>query len=204
MELATVETKSENKISNLVEKAKDAEKSTVGIMEPQPPKRGRGRPPGAANKKSMSGPGAENRMHDGHVIGSSSASGPDAIPTRKIVEPFVKLISKGAGAYAGDKRAEMNHQELEDMAQALGMVCDKWMPVLSKDFGPEVLLATTFSAYGVRVYALKKVLEEERKALRNIPTPDPSKPLAESLNFPTGAPEMMNQGSPYMAQNLNL
>ena len=110
-------------------------------------------------------------------------------------------MSKAAGAYVGDKRAEMSIQELEDMSQALALVADKWMPVLSKDYGPEMLLATTLTSYGIRVVTLKKILEEEKKALQAF-KPEAGKKASESLQFPTEV--KMMDAAPYVAQNLSL
>lgn len=192
MEIQAPNMGSENqKISELADKAKVAESQSVNLMEPgSKVKRGRGRPP-----KSES-PVQPAKARDTHHPTSS-----DQIPTRKIVEPFARLMSKAAGAYVGDKRAEMSIQELEDMSQALALVADKWMPVLSKDYGPEMLLATTLTSYGIRVVTLKKILEEEKKALQAF-KPEAGKKASESLQFPTEV--KMMDAAPYVAQNLSL
>lgn len=191
MEIQAPNLGSENqKISELAEKAKVAENQSVNLMEPgSKVKRGRGRPPKSEGLSAS--PQSKTQQ----------VSMPDQIPTRKIVEPFAKLMSKAAGAYVGDKRAEMSIQELEDMSQALALVADKWMPVLSKDYGPEMLLATTLTSYGIRVVTLKKILEEEKKAHQAF-KPEAGKKASESLQFPTDV--KMMDAAPYVAQNLSL
>lgn len=177
-------------ISKLVEKAREAETQTVNLMEPGSKiKRGRGRPPKTdTTPKDLSPKNPPKQA-------------PDQIQTREIVLPLVKLTSKAAGAYVGDKRAEMNHEELEAAARALGLVADKWMPLMGQQYGPEVLLLTTLGAYGMRVVALKAVLEEEKKAINTF-KPDLSKKPSDSLAFPTEPKPMASE--PYLAQNLSL
>lgn len=180
------------KISELVEKAKLAENESVNLMEPGSKiKRGRGRPPKAQADSTQK---PEQKP-------LTSQPRADQIPTRKIVEPFARLMSKAAGAYVGDKRAEMSVQELDDLSQALAMVADKWMPVLSKDYGPEMLLATTITSYGIRVVTLKKILDEERKAVQAF-KPEPGKKPSDTLAFPQEPKTMASE--PYLAQNLSL
>lgn len=192
------EADSKLKIEELSMKAKEIEKNSVNVMEPGQKAR-RGRPPGSTKKsmgaKPQSSMGPENPMRD------TVAAPAHEIPTRRIVEPFVTLISKAGGAYAGDKRAEMSPKELNDVADALGLVVDKWMPVLGKDYGAEVLLATTITAYGLRVVAIKKTLEAESRAMQENPV-DTSRPLTSQLSIPV-EPQPMPAGQ-YVAQNLSL
>lgn len=191
METQAFNLESENpKISELVEKSRVAENQSVNLMEPGSKlKRGRGRPPKSESQAQEPKPSPQPQLKS------------QEIPTRKIVEPFARLMSKAAGAYVGDKRAEMSTQELEDLSQALALVADKWMPVLSKDYGPEMLLATTITSYGIRVVTLKKILEEERKAQAMF-KPEPGKKASDSLAFPTEPKPMPSE--PYLAQNLSL
>ncbi len=95
---------------------------------------------------------------------------------------MVMMISKAAGSYCGDKRAEMTAQESDDMSKCFGLVLDKWMPTVAKDFGPELLLFMTVSTYSARVVALKKVLDEDRKRVQSFEKElDPEKPMASQL-----------------------
>jgi len=181
------------KISELVEKAKLAESDSTNLMEPGSKiKRGRGRPPKSESKDKPTEP------KQPHLQAVPKA---DQIATREIVLPLVKLTSKAAGAYVGDKRGEMTSEELEAAARALSLVADKWMPLLGSQYGPEVLLATTLGAYGMRVVALKKVLDEEKKAIQAF-KPEPGKKASDTLAFPQEPKAMASE--PYLAQNLSL
>lgn len=185
-------------LSDLAEKAKLVEKDSPGLMNPgekAAPKK-RGRPLGSTKTQTQSATVPTS-------VGSSDQPIQNQIATREIVLPFVKLTSKACGAYVGDKRAEMNHEELEAVARALGLVADKWMPVLGKDYGPEVLLATTLGAYGMRVVAMKKILDAEKEAMKTAPAmpKDENAPLAKSLSFPS---ELKSMDGPYTAQNLSI
>jgi len=173
------------KLKEIAEKAKESEKQVGGgIMTPgSKQKRGPGRPPKAkpTDSKPVDKPadaGAEVRPQ---------AQG---ISSKRIAEPVVKLASKAAGAYVGDTRAEMTSKELDDVAESLGLVLEKWMPLLSSNYGPEVLLVTTLGAYGVRVMALKRAVEESKKVDRE--NLDFSKPISEQIgiksDLPTQAP----------------
>lgn len=190
MEIEAVPVVGENsKISELAEKAKIAESQNVNLMEPGQKAKKRGRPPKSETEKKQT-----------PQVSSAAPSVNHSIPTKKIVEPFALLMSKAAGAYVGDKRAEMSVKELEDVSQALALVADKWMPTISKDYGPEMLLITTITSYGVRVVTLKKILEEERKAQLAF-KPEAGKKPSESLAFPTDL-KPADQG--YISQNLGL
>lgn len=186
-------------LSNLAEKAKMVEKDSPGLMNPgekSAPKK-RGRPPGSTKTQNQTASVPTS-------VGTSPQIPQGAeIPTRDIVLPFVKLTSKACGAYVGDKRAEMNVEELEAVARALGLVADKWMPVLGKDYGPELLLATTLGTYGMRVVAMKKILDMEKEAMKTAPPmpKDSNEPLAKSLAFPS---ELKPMEGPYTAQNLSV
>ena len=199
MEIPQLDVAPQN-LSHLAEKAKMVEKESPGLMNPgekSAPKK-RGRPPGSTKTQTPQATGPTS-------VGSSLQPPPQAhdIPTRDIVLPFVKLTSKACGAYVGDKRAEMNPEELESVARALGLVADKWMPVLGKDYGPELLLATTLGSYGMRVVAMKKILDMEKEALKTAPPmpKDSNEPLAKSLAFPS---ELKSMDGPYTAQNLSI
>lgn len=192
------------KIAELSQKAKIAEASSVNLMEPgQKPKRGR--PPGSKTKNT-NGPiatsptqavGAQNVNH------SDSTS--QSISSARIAEPFVKLVSKAGAGYVGDKRAEMTAQELNDVAESLGMVMDKWMPLISKDFGAEFLLVSSFTAYGVRIMAMKKVLDDEKKQRqefeKQVIKDDPDKPIASQLAI---NPDLKPQNGFYMSPTIGI
>lgn len=166
------------KLSELAEKAKATEATQVNMMEPG--QKRRGRPPGSTKKTDTASAAPTATTHH-------SPQGPSSVnvSSAQIAKPLVLMISKGAGAYVGDKRAEMSVQEMSDVADCFGHVLDKWMPTVAKDFGPELLLAMTLSTYTARVIALKKVLEEDKKKLKEfekqIDESKGSQPLASQL-----------------------
>lgn len=189
------------KIAELGMKAAVAEKTAVNLMDPGQKKK-RGRPPGTAKKNDQTG-GTTTSTSAG-VVGASESGGTNAahISSARIAEPLVKMISKAGGAYVGDKRAEMTASELNDVAESLGLVMDKWMPVISKDFGAEFLLVSAFTAYGIRIAAMKKVLDEDRKRVQDFAKPiDPDKPMASQLAI---HPELQPQGHDYRSPTIGL
>lgn len=177
------------KIAELAEKAKIAEKESVSLMEPGA-KRTRGRPKGSV-KSPQNMPKTDSPITNQAQPSGVSGSPAGQIASSRLAEPFVRLLSKGGAAYAGDSRAEMSPQELHDVADALGLVLDKWMPLLSKDYGAEVLLVTAISSYGIRVVAIKKSIDAEKKAREEFQKQagkpvDLKKPISDQLFIPTG------------------
>ena len=165
------------KIAELSQKAKIAEQSSVNLMEPgQKPRRGR--PPGSSKKASTDKASPIQPSQDT----TPSVSQAPQIQSSEIARPMVMMLSRAAGSYCGDSRAEMTKQESEDMSKCFGLVLDKWMPTVAKDYGPELLLFMTVSTYSARVIALKKVLDEDRKTVQKFEkTIDPEKPMASQL-----------------------
>lgn len=85
------------------------------------------------------------------------------IPSQVICYPLVKIVSVTGVAVAKDSRAAITPAEAEDMAKAMGMVMDKWMPDAMAKWGPEVMLGLSLGQYSLRVYALAKA-NQDRKA----------------------------------------
>lgn len=76
------------------------------------------------------------------------------IPSQVICYPIVKVISVAGVAIAKDQRAAITSSEADDLARAMGMVMDKWMPDAMAKWGPEVMLGLSLGQYGLRIYAL--------------------------------------------------
>ena len=172
-----MELETPQKLEELSQKAKIAEQSSVNLMEPgQKPRRGR--PPGSLKKASTDKASPIQPSQDT----TPSVSQAHQIQSSEIARPMVMMLSRAAGSYCGDSRAEMTKQESEDMSKCFGLVLDKWMPTAAKDYGPELLLFMTVSTYSARVIALKKVLDEDRKTVQKFEkTIDPEKPMASQL-----------------------
>lgn len=145
-----------SKTDEIIKNAKiSAEAGGAGFMDPQPKvsKGKRGRPPGSKSEKRSS-------LKDGPVKEPGAAPGPEktafSIPSSVLCIPLVKGVSVAAVAYTRDSRSAMLADEAEAMANAMGMVMDKWMPDMVAKWGPELALGICASQYGLRLYALKK------------------------------------------------
>lgn len=144
---------------SIIEKAKVSEQnSSSSFMEPEikETKKKVGRP-----KKSDKG-----SLDNENPKKSESKENPAFnIPTKIICYPLVKGVSVVGYNYVKHPQAALTSQEIDDMAQALAMVIDKYAPEALNKYGPEIMLATSLGTYGLRLYALKKVLlEKEAKA----------------------------------------
>lgn len=144
---------------SIIEKAKVSEQnSSSSFMEPEikETKKKVGRP-----KKTDKG-----SLDNESPKKSESKENPAFnIPTKIICYPLVKGVSVVGYNYVKHPQAALTSQEIDDMAQALAMVIDKYAPEALNKYGPEIMLATSLGTYGLRLYALKKVLlEKEAKA----------------------------------------
>lgn len=152
----------ENKadLSELSEKAKTMEPTS--LMDTPKPKKSRGRPP--KEKIEAQIPKEEPK----------TAPQPQ-IPTSLILRTPLDIASKTvAAAYVGDMRAAMTSDELNACSEALGMLIDKYFPNVLEKYGPEVMCIMVFGQYGIRLYALKRAIEEEKKSKINIPNTENS------------------------------
>lgn len=149
----------ENKSASesIIEKAKISEQnSSSSFMEPEikETKKKPGRPKKAESIKKDSTEKSESKQDPAFNI-----------PTKIICYPLVKGISVVGYNYVKHPQAALTSQEIDDMAQALAMVIDKYAPEALNKYGPEIMLATSLGTYGLRLYALKKaLLEKEAKA----------------------------------------
>lgn len=141
---------------SIIEKAKVSEQnSSSSFMEPEikETKKKVGRPKKSDSIKKEN-PSAEQKQDPAFNI-----------PTKIICYPLVKGVSVVGYNYVKHPQAALTSQEIDDMAQALAMVIDKYAPEALNKYGPEIMLATSLGTYGLRLYALKKVLlEKEAKA----------------------------------------
>ena len=144
---------------SIIEKAKVSEQnSSSSFMEPEikETKKKVGRP-----KKSDKG-SLDNESSKKSEQKENPAFN---IPTKIICYPLVKGVSVVGYNYVKHPQAALTSQEIDDMAQALAMVIDKYAPEALNKYGPEIMLATSLGTYGLRLYALKKaLLEKEAKS----------------------------------------
>lgn len=150
------------KLSTLADQAKN-----VGSSEPIPgakaQKKGPGRPKLTDAEKAEAQKAKAQKAQKAES--SSPQSNPlSSIPTSTIIKPFVNVISALGEEYAKHPKARMTEEELEAGAQSLGLVIDKWMPDAMNKWGPEIMCVLVFGQWGMRVVAIKKVVEADLKA----------------------------------------
>ena len=85
------------------------------------------------------------------------------IETKALCYPLVKGVSVMGVSYTGDARAALTAQEADHMAEAMGLIFDKYMPSMMQDYGAEAALIMSFGQYGLRLYAIKKLQQEAQK-----------------------------------------
>lgn len=143
---------------SIIEKAKISEQnSSSSFMEPEikETKKKVGRPKKSESFKKENADKDESKKENPAFN----------IPTKIICYPLVKGVSVVGYNYVKHPQAALTSQEIDDMAQALAMVIDKYAPEALNKYGPEIMLATSLGTYGLRLYALKKaLLEREAKS----------------------------------------
>lgn len=164
------------KIGKIAGEAKSIE-SENAFMEPgqklkTPGKRGRPTKEEAAKRASEQKAKASQKSA-GPQSGPAPQVPPEIaalsqLPSKELAKPLVRGVSALAVSYVGDPRAQMNPDELEAIAMSLGAVMDKYMPGLMSQYGPEMVLALNLGMYGVRVVAMKKVLEHDRRVAEEV------------------------------------
>lgn len=157
----------------IIENAKRSESiMTDGPMIPkgkEAPKK-RGRPAKSPDEKQSKKPSPEKEP------GPEQTRPKFDIPSQVICYPLVKIVSVTGVAIAKDQRAAITSAEAEDMAKAMGMVMDKWMPDAMAKWGPEVMLSLSLGQYSLRVYALARSNQERQQraqAPQDIRPPEP-------------------------------
>lgn len=156
------------KLSSLAQDAAHVEGAS-GFMKPGEKQKGKnkgGRPPLSAEEKAR----REQERHFKKQGAQDQGPGPQTsqnqsfnIPSSMIAKPFCQGISGLAVAWADDPRASATPDEIEAMAQAMGMLLDKYMPTLASQYGAEMAFVLIFGQYGLRVMALKKLTKIEKE-----------------------------------------
>ena len=141
--------------ASIIDKAKISEsEGQSAFMNPEPKraKKGPGRP---KNSEKTSEPKKdENKKQE--------SKGP-MIETKALCYPLVKGISVMGVSYTGDARAALTSQEADQMAEAMGLIFDKYLPNVMSDWGAEAAIVMAFGQYGLRLYAIKKLQQESQK-----------------------------------------
>lgn len=171
METKSADAPNTAKLETLAQSAK--ENSTgAGFMDPtqnHQPKKKVGRPSNAEKAEKAktqkaravgSGPNPQNPQ--GNPQAPPEIQALSQIPSKEIAKPLVSLVSAGAVAWVQHPKAAMSPEELEGGAQALGLLLDKYMPTMVTKYGIEIMCVMVFGQYGLRVFALKKVMDLEK------------------------------------------
>lgn len=130
-------------------------------------KRGRGRPPGS-RKRDQATTGKTDKTSGGGTTQGVDPSPqapnmPPPIPTAKIVRPLVGVLSRLGEGYVDHPKAAMTPEEMEAICESMGLVLDKWMPLVAGQFGAELMLGVALGQYSLRIMAMRKYLDAERK-----------------------------------------
>lgn len=168
----TQSTDQTKKLSSLAHEASKVEGES-GFMKPGEKKKNKGgRPPLSAEEKARREQEKHFKKQETKTAGPDPIPGPDQsqasaahIPSHLIAKPFCHAISSLAVTWTDDPRATATPDELEAMAQAMGMLLDKYMPTLASQYGAEMAFVLIFGQYGLRVAGLKKLnrLEKEER-----------------------------------------
>lgn len=122
----------------------------------------KGRPP-----KSSYAASSQTKSSDPHADLKAEIK---KIPTKDLCVPLAYGLSGMAVNYVGHEKAAMNPDETEAFCIGLSMIIDKYMPDMMGKYGPEIVFASFLTQYGVRLYALKKVLSlEKQEGLNKMP-----------------------------------
>lgn len=166
-----------DKLNSLAADAKLAETGGQPFMQPEvpKPKNKGGRPPWteeqkqaardrAANQKAKAAGGASASpgAAAGGSAGNQGAAKENAFPPGMISKPIAVFISNVGVNYAKDPRAQMTPAELEAIAAGFDAVMEKYFPMLFEKYPQEAMLCVALGGYGIRITAMKKVLDMER------------------------------------------
>ena len=177
------------RVKELKDQAVDASENSAGFMQPKDTtKKKVGRPAGSTKKEK-----AEKQKKEAKENLEVSQPEKDKpvveIPTSVITIPIAKSISTLGEQYAGHPKARMNDEELDSLAQALGLVMDKYLPDIGNKFGPELFLGLCLSQYAIRIKQVKNsvdierqkvVMQEQAAKTTVVVTPEPKSEIKEA------------------------
>ena len=184
----------ESKIESLEESAKQADSTSAGFMQPEVPvQKGKpGRKPDTPEQKAekarlkaeqqkrnasgVKSPGPEPSINQGPSQASQTQpqNGPSG---KEIAKNFMPMISTATAQWVGDPRAQMTPDEIDACATGIGMMMDKYMPVLSDKYLAEATFLMAFGGYGLRTFSMKRQIElakfkQSQAFVNNPPAPE--------------------------------
>lgn len=158
-------------LDQLSTNAKISEKSSAPFMQPEIKETAKkGRPPLTDEEKKRRAEEQKTKAKAGKSQAAGPQVGPQpgpaptgpSIPTSLIMKPVAQFVSTLGVGYVGDPRAGMTPDELENVATALGLVLDKYAPMLFDKYAAECMLAIALGQYSLRIIAMKKALDLEK------------------------------------------
>lgn len=141
----------------IIKKAEENEKSSESqFMSPKEKKteKKRGRPSKSAQSEKSDDIKKENIEKENPKFN---------IPTKVVCYPITKAVSALGVSYTNEPKAALTPDEADAMAEAMGLILDKYMPDIGNKYGPELMLGLSLGQYGLRLYAIKKLKEEQLK-----------------------------------------
>lgn len=157
-------------LGELSQDAKQIQGET-GFMKPGQKVKGKpGRKPMSPEEKAKKAEEqklkAENKQKSFTDQPQSQSQQPQSEPlisSKQIAKPVAQFVSTLAVNYVKDPRAGMTPDELENLSMAMGLLMDKYMPLVMNQYGAEAMFCIVLGQYGMRVMAMKKVLDMERE-----------------------------------------
>lgn len=138
----------------IIEKAKESESiSGSNFMDPKikkEKKETRGRP-----KKDKTQQNASEKIENKDQEPKFN------IPTKVLCYPVCRAVSSFGVSFTNNPQAGMTPDEIEGLASSLGLVFDKYLPDAMSKYGPELALSFSLGQYGLRLYAIKKLMQEQ-------------------------------------------
>lgn len=164
----------ESRIEEIKEAASHLEQDSISFMEPGTKKK---RGPYKKKKKTVEKDQPERESPKAE----STNSGP-SVETVQFFRPVVAFSGKAVAAWAGTPQALPSPDEIDLMSQGFAGVVDKYLPSMLDQYGAEVLLAYSVTAYSIRAFNLKRVVDAEKAKQHPQPFPSPTHVNTESGN----------------------
>lgn len=154
-----------NKIAEMANEAKSV--SSTEFMKPGSKKKGR--PKLTDQEKAERAKKQKENVKTDNPQNPQDNPQPQGIPSKEICKPLAHLISQVGVNYTKVAQAAMTPQELENVATAMGLCMDKYMPVIMTKYAAECMLVYALGTWSIRIVAIKKLVAmEEKKKAENV------------------------------------
>lgn len=150
-------------LEEVKEKAAELDAEGGGLMEPTPPKKGRGRP--KKEKSEFSGKKTNPKKENPEKSDQDESQKADAIKPM-IRHSILPMISSAAVDYAGDPRAAMHPAEMDTVTNLMCALLDKYAPNALGRFGLEITTVVVIGQYAYRVHKMRQLTLVESQVAR--------------------------------------